>query len=65
MDFGFCALSVVATSVRHWYNHFGLSAHYRTRGGEWRGGIAAPPYVNMVSAARKGINDWSNHDPVN
>jgi hypothetical protein len=33
-------------------------AHYRTRGGEWRGCIAATPHIYMVSAVRKGINEW-------
>ncbi len=33
-------------------------AHYRTRGGEWRGCIAATPYHYMVSVIRKGINEW-------
>ena len=37
--------------------HIGL-AHYRTRGDEWRGCIAATPYYYMVSVIRKGINEW-------
>jgi len=36
----------------------GESAYYRTRGGEWRGCIAATPHEYMVSATRKGINEW-------
>jgi hypothetical protein len=47
------------------YNCFGVSAHYRTRGGEWRGGIAATPHFYMVSVVRKGINEWRKQQPVN
>lgn len=32
--------------------------HYRTRGGEWWGRIAATPHFYMLSAVRKGINEW-------
>ena len=40
------------------YTKFVGLAHYRTRGGEWRGCIAATPYDYMVSVIRKGINEW-------
>jgi len=42
-----------------------VSAHYRTRGGEWRGGIAATPHYYMESVVRKGINEWRKQQPVN
>ena len=32
--------------------------HYRTRGGEWRGCIAATSYSYLLSVVRLGINDW-------
>ena len=35
-----------------------LSAHYRTRGGEWWGRIAETPHFYMLSVVRKGINEW-------
>jgi len=47
------------------YTCSGVLAYYRTRGGEWRGGIAATPHDYMVSAARKGINEWRKKQPVN
>ena len=55
LDFDFCALFFFVC-----YNRFGVSAHYRTRGCEWWGQIAAAPHNYMMSAARKGINEWSN-----
>ena len=33
-------------------------AHYRTRGGEWRGGIAANPASLYVVGHPLGINEW-------
>ena len=32
--------------------------HYRTRGGEWRGCIAATSYSYLLSVIREGINEW-------
>ena len=42
------------------YTCVGESVNYRTRGGEWRGGIAATPHNYMESVVRKGINEWRN-----
>ena len=33
-------------------------AYYRTRGGEWRGGIAAYPAFLYVVGHPFGINEW-------
>ena len=35
-----------------WYNSFIRLTHYRTRGGEWRGCIAATPHFYMASVIR-------------
>ena len=40
------------------YNCCEVTAYYRTRGGEWRGCIAATPHIYMASADRIGINQW-------
>ena len=55
MEFTPSALSPYVLSC---YSFLVRPAHYRTRGGEWRGCIAATPYGYMVSVVRKGINKW-------
>ena len=55
MEFTPSALSPYVLSC---YSFLVRPAHYRTRGGEWRGCIAATPYDYMVSVIRKGINEW-------
>ena len=40
------------------YNTTAETAHYRTRGGEWRGCIAATSHFYMVSVVRRGNNEW-------
>ena len=50
--------STLSPFVLSCYSVLVRPAHYRTRGGEWRGCIAATPHDYMVSAVRKGINEW-------
>ena len=41
------------------------SVHYRTRGGEWWGCIAATPHVYMVRSSVKASTIGANKQPVN
>ena len=50
--------TVLPLMFQNCYTYLVELAHYRTRGGEWRGCIAATPYGYMVSVIRKGINEW-------